>query len=127
MYWAGTKLYDFLAGSKLSVPPSSFINKHQASYVFPMLRVEDIYGAIVYYDGQMNDTRFALLVALTAAQAGATTVNHCNVDDLIIAQTEEKRVIRGVTVRDVMTGERINVRLLCCHPLVSQSHSCSSM
>ena len=33
-------------------------------------------GAIVYHDGQFNDARLAVLVAVTAALAGAAVVNH---------------------------------------------------
>lgn len=112
-FWAGTKVYDLLAGSALTVPPSSFINRHQARYVFPMLREHNVYGAIVYYDGQMNDTRFNLLVSLTAAQAGATIVNHCNVEDFIVTKKDNKKYIRGVIVTDQVTGQKIKVNARC--------------
>ena len=36
-------------------------------------------GAVVYYDGQMNDTRFNVLVALTAMQRGAVGANYVEV------------------------------------------------
>lgn len=38
-----------------------------------MLQSEGLKGAIVYYDGQMNDTRMALAAILTATQSGAAT------------------------------------------------------
>lgn len=112
-FWAGTKVYDFLAGSKLTVPPSSFIGKHQARYAFPMLREHNIYGAIVYYDGQMNDTRYNLLVSLTAAQAGATILNHCNVEDFLVTEKGEERYIRGVVVKDLNSGKKVKVKAKC--------------
>lgn len=38
---------------------------------------------IVYYDGQFNDARLAVTLALTAALAGATVLNHAEVTRLI--------------------------------------------
>lgn len=36
-------------------------------------------GAIIYYDGQMNDARMSLVVALTATQQGACIANRVKV------------------------------------------------
>ena len=105
--WVGLKVYDFIAGKHLAVPASMFINKAQALYSFPMMK-PDIYGAIVYYDGQMNDTRYNLLIALTAAQAGATVANHVNIDELIYSEKQEKIV--GAWATDQITKERIKIR-----------------
>ena len=44
-----------------------------------MLRAEGLKGAIIYYDGQMNDTRMGLTVALTASQHGAVVANRVKV------------------------------------------------
>eukprot|EP00924_Labyrinthula_sp_SR-Ha-C_P008939 maker-scaffold_2-snap-gene-7.18-mRNA-1 protein AED:0.04 eAED:0.05 QI:0/0/0.5/1/1/1/2/88/643 len=106
--WIGTKLYDLIAGKLRTVPPSFFINKHQASYTFPTLKAADIYGAIIYYDGQMNDTRYSLLIGLTAAQAGATVLNHCNVEELTVGS--KSGTVNGSIVRDMVTGEQFKVR-----------------
>jgi glycerol-3-phosphate dehydrogenase len=43
-------------------------------------------GAIVYYDGQHNDARMNLHVALTAAQHGAAVANHTRVVGLLKKQ-----------------------------------------
>jgi len=107
MMWIGTKLYDFIAGDSLSVPPSMFIGRSQARYSFPTLNDQHIYGAIVYYDGQMNDTRYALLVALTAAQSGATIANHVNVEDLYV---DESGKVAGAYATDKVTGEKFLVK-----------------
>eukprot|EP00511_Aplanochytrium_stocchinoi_P001526 CAMPEP_0204842816 /NCGR_PEP_ID=MMETSP1346-20131115/47614_1 /ASSEMBLY_ACC=CAM_ASM_000771 /TAXON_ID=215587 /ORGANISM="Aplanochytrium stocchinoi, Strain GSBS06" /LENGTH=588 /DNA_ID=CAMNT_0051981853 /DNA_START=262 /DNA_END=2028 /DNA_ORIENTATION=- len=108
MMWIGTKLYDFIAGDGLCVPPSMFIGRHQARYSFPTLNAQHIYGAIVYYDGQMNDTRYALLVALTAAQAGATTANHVNIDELVVDERTGR--VSGALATDQITGENFHIR-----------------
>ena len=46
---------------------------------FPSLRSKGLCGAIVYYDGQMNDARLNLTIALTAAQRGAAIANRVQV------------------------------------------------
>ena len=38
-----------------------------------MLRTDELKGAIVYYDGQQNDARMNVSLALTAAEHGAGT------------------------------------------------------
>ena len=42
-------------------------------------------GAIVYHDGQFNDSRLAIMLACTAAAAGATVLNHAEAVKLIKA------------------------------------------
>ncbi len=44
-----------------------------------MLRKDKLCGAIVYYDGQHNDARMNIAIALTAARLGATVANHVKV------------------------------------------------
>ena len=41
--------------------------------------VQGLKGAIIYYDGQMNDARLSLVVALTATQQGACIANRVKV------------------------------------------------
>lgn len=55
----------------------------------------------MYYDGQFDDARYNLAVALTATLAGATVVNHAKVMRLL--KNTEGRVV-GATVRDTLTG-----------------------
>lgn len=40
-------------------------------------------GAIVYHDGQFNDSRLAVILACTAAAAGAAVLNHAEVVKLL--------------------------------------------
>ncbi|KAL1957905.1 hypothetical protein VTO42DRAFT_5470 [Malbranchea cinnamomea] len=47
-FWAGTKLYDFLAGSE-GIESSYFLPRSKALDVFPMLKKDSIFGALVYY------------------------------------------------------------------------------
>lgn len=58
-------------------------------------------GAIVYHDGQFNDSRLAIMLACTAAAAGATVLNHAEAVKLIKASCSFlsfKRVMAGGSV-----------------------------
>lgn len=80
-FWAGTKAYDFLAGSE-GIESSYFLTKSKALDAFPMLKKDNLIGALVYYDGAHNDSRMNVSIAMTAALYGATVVNHVEVTGL---------------------------------------------
>ncbi|KAF7563682.1 hypothetical protein G7046_g466 [Stylonectria norvegica] len=97
-FWAGTKAYDLLAGSQ-GLESSYFMRKSKALAAFPMLRRDNIVGALVYYDGQHNDSRMNVSLALTANLFGATILNHVEVTSL---EKDASGKICGAKVRDVM-------------------------
>ena len=96
-FWAGTKCYDLLAGSQ-GLESSYFLSKKRAIETFPMLK-KDLVGALVYYDGQQNDSRMNISLALTAALFGATTVNHMEVTSL---EKNANGKICGARVKDLL-------------------------
>ncbi|GKT87602.1 glycerol-3-phosphate dehydrogenase [Colletotrichum tofieldiae] len=98
-FWAGTKAYDLLAGSQ-GLESSYYVSANKALEAFPMLRRDNMVGALVYYDGQHNDSRMNVSLALTAALYGATVVNHVEVTSL---EKNANGKITGAKVRDVMT------------------------
>jgi glycerol-3-phosphate dehydrogenase len=49
-FWAGIKMYDFVAG-KQKLRPSYYLSKKKALEKFPMLKKDQLKGALVYYDG----------------------------------------------------------------------------
>jgi len=99
-FWAGTKFYDFLAGSE-GIESSYFLNRSKAIDAFPMLKKENLIGALVYYDGQHNDSRMNISLAMTAALYGATVVNHLEVTSL---QKDANGKLCGARVRDLIPG-----------------------
>lgn len=113
-FWAGTKFYDFLAGSE-GIESSYFLNRSKAIDAFPMLKKENLIGALVYYDGQHNDSRMNISLAMTAALYGATVVNHLEVTGL---QKDANGKLCGARVRDLIPnmngsksgGEEFTVR-----------------
>lgn len=52
-FWAGTKAYDLLAGSE-NIESSYFLTKSKALDAFPMLKKENLFGALVYYGRRMS-------------------------------------------------------------------------
>ncbi|XP_018574439.1 glycerol-3-phosphate dehydrogenase, mitochondrial isoform X2 [Anoplophora glabripennis] len=111
-YWFGIKMYDVVAGSK-TVKSSYFLSKKNALELFPMLRGDKLCGGIVYYDGQQDDARMNLAIALTAASHGATVVNHVSATSLIKEKKDGKEVISGVNVKDELTGKTWSVPAKC--------------
>ncbi|XP_011496402.1 PREDICTED: glycerol-3-phosphate dehydrogenase, mitochondrial isoform X1 [Ceratosolen solmsi marchali] len=109
-YWVGIKMYDIVAGNK-TIKSSYYLSKKNALELFPMLKGHKLTGAIVYYDGQQDDARMNLAIALTASRHGATVVNHVTVINLLKdIDGAGKRVITGARVRDELTGEEWDVK-----------------
>lgn len=97
-FWAGTKFYDFLAGSE-NIESSYFLTRSKALDVFPMLKKDNLWGALVYYDGAHNDSRMNISLAMTAALYGATLVNHCEVTGL---EKNANGQLCGAKVKDLV-------------------------
>lgn len=49
-YWLGCKAYDLVAGNR-GLETSYFLTSGKAMEQFPMLKGDNLCGAIVYYDG----------------------------------------------------------------------------
>src|SRR5690606_27368818 len=80
-YFTGLKLYDMLAG-KANLESSRLIGKGAAVKRFPMLRHKGLRGAVEYHDGQFDDARMNVAIALTAAENGAVVLNHVEATEL---------------------------------------------
>ena len=110
-------MYDLIAGRHRTVPPSSFIPAAEALYQFPAMKAADskgdsLKGCLVIYDGQQNDTRMNVAIALTAAQHGATIQNHCQVQGLATrgAPGQEGYAVCGAAVKDTLSGDEFTVK-----------------
>ncbi|KAE9377643.1 mitochondrial putative glycerol-3-phosphate dehydrogenase [Stipitochalara longipes BDJ] len=97
-YWVGTKTYDFLAGSE-GIESSYFLTRSKALDAFPMLKRDNLVGALVYYDGAHNDSRMNVSLAMTAALYGATVVNHIEVTSL---EKDSNGQLCGARVKDLV-------------------------
>ena len=106
-FWVGIKAYDFVAGSR-NLKSSYFLSKKNALELFPMLKSESLKGAIVYYDGQHNDARMNIAIALSAARYGATVANHVAV--VLLRKDPETGKLIGARLKDQMTNEEWDVQ-----------------
>lgn len=97
-FWAGTKAYDLLAGSE-GIETSYFLTRSKALDAFPMLKRDNLVGALVYYDGAHNDSRMNVSLAMTAALYGATLVNHMEVTSL---EKDANGRLCGAKVKDLV-------------------------
>ena len=79
---AGLVAYDMLSHGHF-IGSTSVIGSKTLAEKFPFLRKEGMYGGVVYKDGQMNDARLCLAIAMSAADHGAVVVNKVEVLDLI--------------------------------------------
>ena len=103
--YAGLILYDLLAGKK-GIGHSSLISRKTALRRFPMLKANGLKAGVVYYDGQFNDARMAVALALTAQKHGAIVTNHLAVQAL--EKSDGK--ITGARVRDRIGGNEFSIR-----------------
>ncbi len=103
--YAGLVMYDILAG-KLGLGHSKLISSTEALKRFPMLKKEGLKAGVIYYDGQFNDARMAVSLALTAQKHGAVIANHTQVTAL----EKEDNKICGARVQDKITGEEFSIR-----------------
>ena len=98
--FAGLKLYDLLAG-KQGIGHSRIVGRKEALQRFPMLKAKGLKAGVLYYDGQFNDARMAVSLAVTAQKYGAAIFNHLEVLSLV----KEADRICGARVRDNIDGE----------------------
>eukprot|EP01080_Neovahlkampfia_damariscottae_P004646 gene4646-8219_t len=104
-YYVGSKLYDLFAGSK-GLTSSYFISKRKILEEMPLIQ-PNLLGGMVYYDGQHNDSRMNVSLAITSAVLGASIVNHTEVTE--ISKNEEGKV-NGVKVKDKISGEEYSIK-----------------
>ncbi|KAK3595397.1 hypothetical protein CHS0354_008830 [Potamilus streckersoni] len=112
-YWVGIKMYDMVSGRQI-LNPSYYLSKSKALELFPMLKKDELVGALVYYDGQHDDARMNLSIAISAARMGATIANYTEVVSLHKTTNDEgKEVICGAKIRDRLTGKEMDVKAKC--------------
>ncbi|CAG8577279.1 8650_t:CDS:2 [Diversispora eburnea] len=106
-FWVGVKGYDFLASlAGESLESSYFLTRSKALEVFPWLKKDKLVGAFIYYDGQHNDARMNVALALTAVSRGAVVANHVEVLNLL---KDDQGKLKGAHVRDNLTGEEWDI------------------
>ncbi|KAJ8759189.1 hypothetical protein K2173_004196 [Erythroxylum novogranatense] len=107
-YWIGLKMYDLVAGPRL-LHLSRYYSSQESLELFPTLaktgKGRNLRGTVVYYDGQMNDSRLNVGLACTAALAGAAVLNHAEVVSFL--KDDNERII-GARIRDNLSGKEFD-------------------
>ena len=104
-YFAGLLIYDLLSG-KQSLGRSKLLNVEKTLELFPSLNTEGMIGSVMYYDGQFDDARLNVEVAMLAIENGAAIANYIEVIEII----KEKGICRGVKVKDTLTEEIFTIK-----------------
>jgi glycerol-3-phosphate dehydrogenase len=105
-YGVGLRLYDLLAG-KYGFGASRNLNKEETLEQLPTLKGEDLRGGVVYYDGQFDDARLLVHLAMTAVEQGATIVNYCGAVSLL---KNAAGLMAGAMARDSESGEEFEIQ-----------------
>src|SRR5699024_1138777 len=105
---SGVALYDAMQsiGRRRAVPFHRHLLHDRMLEVFPALDGEKAVGALEYYDAQMDDARFVLMLVRSAAQHDAAVADYTTVVDYL---REGTRVI-GARLRDEWPGEAFAVQ-----------------
>ncbi|KAI5190641.1 glycerol-3-phosphate dehydrogenase [Nematocida sp. AWRm77] len=104
-FWLGTKMYDWLSGA-YSIQRSYFLGKGEVARMFPAINQKKLAGSMVYFDGQMDDTRVNAMLVETAVYHGADALNYAEV----VSFTKNNGKIESVLVKDTETGNTHAVR-----------------
>jgi glycerol-3-phosphate dehydrogenase len=112
---AGLVLYDAMNVTKRQVPFHRHMTVHGALRLAPALKASSLAGALLYYDAQTDDARFAITVARTAAAHGAVITTRTRVVQLLRDPTGGH--VTGARVTDEETSRDIEVsarRVIVC-------------
>jgi glycerol-3-phosphate dehydrogenase len=102
---AGVMLYDTMGGAR-ALPMHKHLSKKAAMRKAPGLKDDVLIGAIQYYDAQVDDARYVMTLARTAAQYGAAVATRTRVTGF----TREGERVTGAVVQDLENNREITVR-----------------
>src|SRR5690606_34564099 len=86
---------------------SRSLSKASVLQQLPDLRSKDLQGGIEYFDGQFDDARLAIDLAITAAGQGAALINYMQVCGLT---KDANKKIDGVVALDLESGLKHTIR-----------------
>jgi glycerol-3-phosphate dehydrogenase len=104
-YGIGLWIYEFLSGN-LSLGKTKLLSKTKALKLLPDLSLDNLSGAVLYFDGQFDDSRLAVNLAQTAIEQGAVVINYFSVTGFL----KREKVISGVTAKDEISGNEFEIK-----------------
>ncbi len=103
-YFFGLKIYDFISGN-LSFDKSRTVSRESAIKLVPNVEKEKLKGGVVYFDGQFDDSRLGIDIALTSENNNAVLINYMSVESLI----KENGKIKGVIAHDSVNNNNFSI------------------
>ncbi len=104
-YGIGLKVYDFLAG-KMGLGSSHMLSREETLKALKNINTDELRGGVMYFDGQFDDARLAIHLAMSASDHGATLINDCEAVGLI----KENQLISGVKLRNLLNNEECEIK-----------------
>ena len=105
-YRIGMWLYDRIAGHT-NLEPSRGLGPKQMRELSPAISLEHVRGGVLYYDGQLNDARYALAILQSAEAAGACVLNYAELTSFVHSPKSLK--VKEVCFQDVISGEAYQI------------------
>jgi glycerol-3-phosphate dehydrogenase len=103
---SGLFVHDALAGVHSAVPRHRHLSRTACLRDAPALREDALAGGIRYYDAQVDDARFSVMLARTATAHGAFCASAVSV----AAFLDRGGRIAGIRARDLESGDEFEVR-----------------
>lgn len=100
-YGAGLKTYNILSG-RYGFGKSVILSVEETFKLVPNVKKANLYGGILYYDGQFDDSRLLINLAQTAVEQGAVLLNYARVFSL---HTDGSGKVDGAAVSDEISGQ----------------------
>src|SRR5579863_10524794 len=104
---AGLVLYDAMEGTRRPVPYHRHLSARGAVRLAPALNPGRLAGAMLYYDAQVDDARYTLAVARTAAAHSAVVATR--VTAVGLTRGADGVRVTGARVRDEESGREFGV------------------
>ncbi|MFE9663573.1 FAD-dependent oxidoreductase [Streptomyces sp. NPDC005955] len=101
----GAGVFAYSALSAFGDGVGHLLSPARAQRDVPELRTENLKAVAVYGDGQMNDSRMALMTVRAAVEAGAVVLNHAEVTGLRFTRGR----VTGAELKDRMDGTEFGV------------------
>ena len=104
-YFFGLKVYDFISGN-LSFEKPQIVNNETAIKLVPNVNKNQLKGGVIFFDGQFDDSRMGIDIALTSDKNKALLFNYMSVESLI----KENGKIKGVVAEDTLTKNNFSIK-----------------
>ncbi|MDX1668591.1 MAG: glycerol-3-phosphate dehydrogenase/oxidase, partial [Limnobacter sp.] len=107
-YGLGLKLYDLLSG-RFTLGKTRFLNAKDTQSALPGVQTTGLRGGVQYWDGQFDDARLCIELAVTARGQGAHLLNYAAVQSMSPLPEGGYKV----EVSDQLNGERLEISAPC--------------